>query len=399
MAKKKKILIYHKQLTALLGGGTFQPLLFAAELQKTCDVTIALNGDADIARSCEMAGVPIDAAKLRVVRLDPKDGFLLRHPYLLSLVRARRLRRLAKDADVCISTANVVDFGKSGHHFVYLLSQFGGHAFYDYLMQTRGRTGVRRMYRRLCTWLGENVAKPLFGVRPLAKILADPRERIYPTSKYVEGVVRGFFGPFNSTVFHPPTVFEFAESGVARDPLLAVYVGRIFPPKRITDIVAAVERAREISGRDLKLHIAGKLVPIPYTKRLEAMAAERPWLRLVGPVYGKDKERFMLSATYALHAERDEAFGIAVAEYLKAGCIPVVPDVGGPSEIVGDPELEFRDVDGAAGILAKLLADAEFREAKRRRCAARGADFTMQAYMARQRRVLGEIAGLGGEGE
>ena len=59
--------------------------------------------------------------------------------------------------------------------------------------------------------------------------------------------------------------------------------------------------------------------------------------------------------------------GIAVAEYLKAGCIPVVPDVGGPSEIVDDPELEFRDVDGAAGILAKLLADAEFRKAKRRR--------------------------------
>ena len=57
MAKKKKILIYHKQLTALLGGGTFQPLLFAAELHFT-------NGDfelaaAESARAAHAVGVVV----------------------------------------------------------------------------------------------------------------------------------------------------------------------------------------------------------------------------------------------------------------------------------------------------------------------------------------------------
>lgn len=386
-----KVLLYHKQLTTFLAGGMFQPLIFVSELQRSCEVTLALNESCDIAEASDVAGIPIDTKRLKVVILDPKEGFLTKHPYMLSLRRAQKLKRLAKEADFCISTANVMDFGKPGHHFIYLLSQFGGHAFYDHLMQTKGRTGLRRRFRRLCTALGENVIKPLFGIRPLKKILADRRERVYPTSRYVEGIVRSFYGPFNSKVFYPPTVFEFTRTDVVRDPLSVIYVGRIFPPKRITDIIEIVARARELSGLDLTLRIAGKLTPIPYVETLKRLAEERPWLSLVGPVYGKEKEEFMLSAAYALHAEKDEAFGIAIAEYLKAGNIPLVPDTGGPLEIVDNPSLVFHTNEDAAQTLVKLLSDTAFREDLRRHCAERAEIFTHAAYMARQRKLLAQI--------
>ena len=386
-----KILIYHKVLSSLLGGGTFQPLMFIAKLQRYGEVTVALNEGADMAAVSKMAGVPIDVAALKVVRLDPEGGFASKRAWLAALLRMRRLKALAKDADLCISTANVMDFGKSAHHFVYLLSQFGGAAFYDYLMGRGKGLGPRRILRRVQTALYENVMKPLFGVRPLAKIITDPHERIYPTSRYVEGILRGYFGPFNSTVFYPPTVFEFGDTSVPRDPLLAIYVGRIFPPKRITELVAIVDKARELTGKDLKLRIAGVLAPIPYTDLLKKLASERPWMELVGPVYGKDKERFMLSATYALHAERDEAFGIAIAEYVKAGCIPIVPDEGGPKEIVDDKALEFRTVDEAANTLARLVEDAAFREERRKHCQGRAAQFTCAAYESRQQAVVDEM--------
>ena len=386
-----KILIYHKVLSSLLGGGTFQPLMFIAKLQRHGEVTVALNEGADIAAVSRMAGVPVDVAALRVVRLDPEGDFASKREWLASLLRTRRLKKLAKKADICISTANVMDFGKPGHHFVYLLSQFGGAAFYDYLMGRGGGFGPRRILRRVQTAVYENVVKPLFGVRPLAKIISDPRERIYPTSLYVEGILRGYFGTFNSTVFYPPTVFEFGDAKVPRDPLLAIYVGRIFPPKRITDLIAIVEKARELTGKDLKLRIAGVLAAIPYTDLLKKLASERPWLELVGPVYGKDKERFMLAATYALHAERDEAFGIAIAEYVKAGCLPIIPDEGGPKEIVDDKSLEFRTVDEAAGTLARLVGDAAFREERRRHCAGRASHFTRAAYERRQETVIGQM--------
>ena len=398
-AKGMKVLLYHKQMTPFLAGGMFQPMMFVAELQKAYSVTLALNGDTDIRKVSDMSGIPIDVENLRIVRLDPERGFLARHEKLLALRRILKLKELARDADICISTANVVDFGKPGHHFIYLLSQFGGHAFYDYLMHVKSRTGIKRLYRRFCTGFAENVVKPLLGIRPQRKILADPRERIYPTSRYVEKIVQGYYGNFNSTIFYPPTVFEFSESGIARDPLLAIYVGRIFPPKRITDIIAIVERARTLSGQDLKLHVAGLLAPIPYVETLRRMAAERPWLKLVGPVYGKEKASFMLSATYALHAERDEAFGIAIAEYLKAGNIPIVPDEGGPAEIVANGALVFRTNEDAAQTLAHLLADDAFREDQRRRCAERAADFTLAAYLKRQHAVLSAMLGMAAERE
>jgi len=386
-----KILIYHKVLSSLLGGGTFQPLMFIAKLQRYGEVTVALNDGADMAEVSKMAGIPIDVAALKVIRLDPEDGFAKKREWLAALLRMRRLKALAKDADLCISTANIMDFGKPGHHFVYLLSQFGGAAFYDYLMGRGGGFGPRRIIRRFQTALYENIAKPLFGIRPLKKIVSDGRETIYPTSRYVEGILRGYFGPFNCKVFYPPTVFEFGSRAAPRDPLLAIYVGRIFPPKKITDIIAIVEKARAISGKDLKLRVAGVLAPIPYTNLLKSLASERPWLELVGPVYGKEKEAFMLSATYALHAERDEAFGIAIAEYLKAGCIPVIPDQGGPREIVDDKSLEFRTIDEAANTLARLAGDETFREERRRHCAGRAALFTRAAYEERQREVVEQM--------
>jgi glycosyltransferase involved in cell wall biosynthesis len=388
-----KILIYHKVLSSLLGGGTFQPLMFIAKLQRYGEVTVALNDGADMAEVSRLAGVPIDVAALKVVRLDPEGGFAKKREWLAALLRMRRLKALAKDADLCISTANIMDFGKAAHHFVYLLSQFGGAAFYDYLMGRGKGFGPRRFIRRVETALYENVVKPLFGIRPLKRIVSDRRETIYPTSRYVEEILRGYFGPFNGKVFYPPTVFDFGPSAAARDPLLAIYVGRIFPPKRITDIVAIVEKARALSGKDLKLRIAGVLAPIPYTDRLRKLASERPWLELVGPVYGKDKEAFMLSATYALHAERDEAFGIAIAEYLKAGCIPVVPDQGGPREVVDDKSLEFGTIDEAASTLVRLAGDEKFREERRRHCAGRAALFTRAAYEERQREIVEQMIG------
>ncbi len=386
-----RVLIYHKKFTSFLAGGAFQPLMFISELQKTCEVTLALNEGADLSRAAELSGIPVDVKRLRIVRLDPEKGYASRHEWLASLLRTRKLKRLAKDADLCISTANVIDFGKPGHHFIYLLSQFAGAAFYDSLMGRGGGFGIRRAARRISTALYENIVKPLFGVRPMRRIFADPRERIYPTSKYVEGVLAGYFGPFNSKVFYPPTTFEFTDAKVQRDPLLAIYVGRIFPPKRITEIIEIVEKARAQSGKDLKLAIAGELVPSPYVDLLRKLASERPWLRLVGPVYGADKERFMLSASYALHAERDEAFGIAIAEYIKAGCVAIVPDVGGPAEIVGEKRLEFKKPSEAASILCNLAGDDGFRDEIENRLAKRAKDFTVEAYAMRERALVREM--------
>ena len=387
----KNILIYHRFATAIISGDCYQPLMFIAELQRSCNVTLLLNRDFDIAGAAQKFAVPIDLSRLTVKKIPPAPFPRFRHSRVFN--EARHLRAHAKSADICISTTGIIDFGKPAHYFICGLNNLGGSAFYDHVHapNIKTRTGIRRLARKFCTWLDENIAKPMMGMRPLRKITGNPLEHVYPTSTYVEDVMRRYFGAFNSTIFYPPTTFDFSAQGVERDPLRVIYIGRIFPEKRVDIVIGIVEQARAISGKDIRLRIAGDLMPSPYVNTIKQMAAQRPWVELVGPIYGKDKESFMLSGTYAIHAEREEPFGIAITEYLKSGNIAIVPDAGGTTEIVNSPALTYHSNKEAAQILVRLIDDGAFREEQRHHCAERAKEFTRDAYMARQHDLLAQI--------
>ena len=387
----KRVLIYFSEFNRALGGGEVTPLSFIAELQKSCEVTLALNWRSDVAHAAETLKFPVDLDRLKVEYVKPANPFLQKLDAVLPFYRTRRLKQLARQADICISTVNMFDFGKPAHHFVFLLRQFGDNGFIDYLNGRPPLKGLARVRRKLRTFFAETLLRPLLGMRSTRKILADPRERIYPNSHYVEKLMRSFYGKFNSCVFYPPTVFEFPELPQERDELKIVVLGHLFPEKRLLDIIEMTERARELSGKELKLELAGPRVISSYVEKLEALAAQKSWLKLVGPRYGEEKAAFLLSGSFAVHAERDETFGIAVTEYLKAGVIPVVPDEGGPCEIVDDPDLAWHTVEEGAQILARLVSDETFRCEKRAHCADRARRFTRDAYLASQHELLTRI--------
>jgi len=143
-------------------------------------------------------------------------------------------------------------------------------------------------------------------MRTKSRIIRDPKERVYPNSRFVQRLMTEFYGPFNSTVFHPPTLFTVRNPSVRRDPLKVVCIGRILREKRITDIIDIVRRARILSNQDLTLHIAGRIDQEPaYGETLRKIASQERWVVLTGALYGKEKEVFLTSGTYAVHAERD----------------------------------------------------------------------------------------------
>ena len=90
---------------------------------------------------------------------------------------------------------------------------------------------------------------------------------------------------------------------------------------------------------------------------------------------------------------REEAFGISITEYLKAGLIPIVPDEGGACEVVDNCDLSFHTNEEAANTLVKLLNDPEFREQQRGLCMERAKVFSKAAYLERQRKLLRDIVG------
>ena len=382
----KKVLLYYN-FSFSFGGGDFLPLSFIAELQNACDLTVALDKADGLRQSAEIYGITIDPSAFKVEQVTPKGYDIKRHNSYLSLYRSRRLKKLARKADICISLSNITDFGRPAHHFMNMLA-FGDDAFTAYVRSGK-KTNGKRSFPAICRSVAGPLFRAILGMRTKSRIIRDPKERVYPNSRFVEKLMTEFYGPFNSTVFYPPTLFAANSQSVRRDPLKVVCIGRILREKRITDIIDIVKRARLLSNQDLTLHIAGRIDQEPaYGETLRKIASQERWIVLAGALYGKGKEDFLTSGTYAVHAERDEAFGISIAEYLVAGLVPIVPDEGGSCEVVSNPDVTYSSNEDAAQILTHLLADEEFRAKQQASCAARAKVFSRAAYLDRQRDLL-----------
>lgn len=380
----KSVLLYYG-FSYPLGGGDLIPLMFAEYLQNRCDLTMAVDSEAGFRRALKAFDVPLDMGKIAVKPLLPAGVDFRSHNFLWSFVRAMRLKRLAARADIRIAAGTVIDFGRPAHHFISILcgvdSAFGGHS------------GIVRQPKSLKRLLSDDVIRPLVGMRSKKRIFADRRERFYSNSKYAHDRLTAFYGDFNDTVFYPPTTYEPDISGdpPVRDPMRVICLGRINPQKRITDIIDIVERARRLSGKDISLTVAGPCGNGGYATMVKHAVEERPWITLVDGVFGKAKDDLLRSGGFAVHARRDEEFGIAVTEYLKAGLVPVVPDEGGSCEVVGSPELAYSTNDDAAKKLARLATDGAFAARMRGYCLERARAFARREYVRRQSELLDKI--------
>lgn len=380
----KKVLLYYN-FSYPLGGGDFLPLTFASWLQSRCDLTLAVDSEAGFRKALEAFDVPLDLGRIKTEPLLPAGTDFRSRGFSLSFKRSVRLKRLAAQADICISAANVIDFGRPAHHFINMLSGVD-HAF-------TANSGIIKPKASLKRFIREELIRPIVGMRSKKRIFADRREQFYSNSEYVHERLTAFYGNFNDTLFYPPTTYEPDISGdpPARDLMRVICLGRISPEKRVTDIIDIVERARTLSGQDIKLTVAGPCGKGSYAAMVKHAVDERPWITLVDGVFGKAKDDLLRSGSFAVHARRDEEFGIAVTEYLKAGLIPLVPNEGGSREVVADGELSFGGNEEAAKILSRLATDAEFRKSKRMSCLKRAEDFSRAAYAMREDELLDRI--------
>ena len=383
-----KVLVYYN-FSYPLGGGDYLPLTFISELQNMSSVTLAVDSKAGFERALQCFDVHIDRSQIIIVQLMPQGYTASRHTVVHSFIRNVRLKKLAKDADICISAANIIDFGRPAHHFINFL--VGVDEKFKFITDhvNPPRATVAQQFKH---FLSETIFRTFLNMRSKRKIIHDPREHIYLPSVYVQNLMTDFYGSFRSIIFYPPTVFDPWFDNGARDPLRVVYLGRITPEKHVPDICEIVEKARVLSGKDLKLIIAG---PHDKNSMLVKDILSRikcsPWISMSDGAFGETKNKLLLSGTYAVHARRNEEFGISITEYLKSGLIPIVPDEGGSCEVVDNRDLTYHTNEDAANILVKLLNDPEFREQQRRRCTERAKAFSKAAYLERQHKLLQDI--------
>jgi hypothetical protein len=111
-------------------------------------------------------------------------------------------------------------------------------------------------------------------------------------------------------------------------------------------------------------------------------------VRFEGQVSGRRKARLLTGHRYGISARPDEAFGISVAEMVKAGCIVFVPDGGGHTEIVDHPALVFPDRDGAVRRVCAVLRSTSTQAQLRVHLSGQGRLFSVDRFRREARRVV-----------
>lgn len=385
-----RVLIYFNGFTKIIGGSEYLPLTLIYELQKRGHEVALITGyPSDIAFAQEQYGVSVDLSRLRLFSLEPASRAARLMNRFFRCYKEWKLQQIAKKFDLCISSANIVDFGRPGIHFIYMLGFTP--AFRDWLGWQTPELGIntplRRLWRAASAWFAD---KFIVHVRTPGEILADDRETVYPNSKWAKQQIEEFFHCTTAFAFYPPTLYQPRE-GVAERSNEVVYIGRIDAMKRIEFIVDVVDRVRAATGVDLQLKIAGMLKDDNYCRGLQEKCGGLKWIEFLGPVFGGQKQSLLAHSKFAVHVLRDEAFGISVVEYLKSGIVPIVPNEGGAAEVVGDERLMYADQDDAVRKLSNLVSDSACYDSLAKACRARADYFSAEAYWERQGLLVGKL--------
>lgn len=121
----------------------------------------------------------------------------------------------------------------------------------------------------------------------------------------------------------------------------AVILGRLSRGKMIEDAIEIC------ASCDLNLTILGLKNDEKYFHELKAIVAERDNITLIPDASRNEIKSALESASLGFSCRRGEPFGITTVEYLKAGCIPIVHDSGGPKEIVKYEEFTYESLEEA----------------------------------------------------
>ncbi|MCB1235551.1 MAG: glycosyltransferase family 4 protein [Verrucomicrobiae bacterium] len=324
-------------------------------------------------------GTSVSPEKIGVIRAPKLPGVNSggRLAHLQSGWFQRYCRGLAPGYEVCVSAYNFVDFGRPGIQLV------GDYTFSEALRRlldpdafrlARHRDHLpRRLYITAGDLLRGDADRPLPG----------RGDHVLANSDWTRGILSQNLGVACAGVLFPPVAFNPLaddKSNSARDPLGFVCLGRIAPEKRVEPMIRILDRVRD-AGFPVNFHIAGSFETPEYGREIQKLAATRDWVSLPGFLAAGERDGLLKRVSFGLHARPAEAFGIAVAEMAGSGCIPFVPAVGGPAEIVENEDLRFNTEDEAVEKIVAVLSRPETHADLRARLAGSMDRFRPEVYM------------------
>lgn len=361
-----------------------------SSLQNTPEVTLLTGGDVELDALNRYYGTCLQAHDFRVLQPSRFAWRTIgRTDALRGAVFQRFCQSVADQFDVLISCYNFVDFGRPAIQF---LADF---SFDDELRRTYDPPypGIRGWAHRA----GPHRRAYLAFARMIARRTAyDGRaDLIVANSQWTADVLRNKRAVNVSKVVYPPVSSEAPVVPWEQKELGFAVLGRVSPEKRIERVIDILVKVRAL-GHDVHLHVIGPIGADAYGRLVRRKINEnRTWVFAEGRLDGEKKMAMLAAHRYGIHGRNAEAFGIVVAEMIKAECIPFVPADGGQMEIVNHPLLAYSNIDDAVQKIHQVLCDDSLQRVLRDHLTKQSEKFSADRFVADFRAVVDEfVTGL-----
>jgi glycosyltransferase involved in cell wall biosynthesis len=378
---RPKIAILHPRLGF---GGSESVALWAIEaLKDRSAVSLVTGGPVDLPRLNEFYGTSIGAGEIHIVRasLPLKLWSTEKFAGLRGAVFHRCCRRIAAQFDLVINTYGLCDFPVPSIQCV---------ADFSFVPEWRNALHPELAGYR-CWWYGDsplrsaylNLCDAISQTNPEASKL----NLTLANSRWTAGLLEEKFG-ISSRVLYPPVTGDFPEIPWERRESGFLCIGRVVPEKRMDAVIEILSRVRR-RGHNVHLHILGALDDSPHGRKVKLLAARnRDWVFLEGRLSGPAKMAMLAAHRFGINGCANEAFGIAPAEMIKAGCIAFVPAGGGQTEIVGHPALTFDGVEDAARKIDAVLSSDALQNNLRQYLSVQARMFSIEKFQTALVRIV-----------
>jgi glycosyltransferase involved in cell wall biosynthesis len=301
--------------------------------------------------------------------LDPDPGSIQKHAYLM-----RVSKRIRHGYDLVVGADNEGDFGPPAIQYIH----------WPYLAHVYPRV------RSSCDLpLGQKLACLRKGeIRPWMLVADYSFDRMkanhtLANSGFTGRWVKRVYG-IDSTTVHPPAPGIFPEIAWEKRQDGFVMIGRLSGGKQF-DWCLKVLGAVRAKFPQVRMHVVATSYnePLGYPAFLRALVqTNASWVTLHEDLSREKLAALVARQRYGMHACKDEHFGMAVAEMLRAGCIPFVHNSGGPLEIVGhDSRLIYNSAEEAAEKIMCVLGNPALQDDLRQRLALRKALYSVETFV------------------
>ena len=290
--------------------------------------------------------------------------------------------RVAPGFDVVVSVDNEVDVGRRALQYVHFPWGFWPRPEAD--LRWYHLAPIVRAYYRL-----SHEIHPFDRARVASNLTVVNSD--WTGRKYGEA-----YGGAPAVTIPPPAPARFPSVPWEERADRFIAVGRIAPEKEIEKIVGIVEGVRAL-GHDVRFLLVGTRERGGkvgrYADRILEIARRRSaWMEVRLSVPREELAGLLAGSRWGLHGMTEEHFGIAVAEMVRAGCVPFVPDGGGQVEIIGRrTELCYGSTEDAVRKIDAVRRDAGLADSLRTDLAARASLYTAEAFVKAFREAVARV--------